>query len=107
MATQAREALPGRKELTKASGASTEELLARPDDLRRGYLAALERFNTQFEEIAQRNRCDLVQGYFTGRPIPAERFQLLLCENRARVSPDPTISEINSREVEQQALVVQ
>ncbi|MFO0871964.1 MAG: DUF58 domain-containing protein [Pirellulales bacterium] len=37
-----------------------EELLTQPEDLRRGYLAAVERFNTQFEEIALRNRCERV-----------------------------------------------
>jgi uncharacterized protein (DUF58 family) len=38
-----------------------DELLAQPDDLRRGYLAALNRFNNQLDEIAQRNRCELVR----------------------------------------------
>jgi uncharacterized protein (DUF58 family) len=32
-----------------------EELLAQPEDLRRGYLNAVERFNTRFEEICQHN----------------------------------------------------
>jgi uncharacterized protein (DUF58 family) len=32
-----------------------EELLAQPDDLRRGYLKAVERFNNRFEEICQNN----------------------------------------------------
>jgi uncharacterized protein (DUF58 family) len=32
-----------------------EELLAQPEDLRRGYLKAVERFNTRFEEICQHN----------------------------------------------------
>jgi hypothetical protein len=37
-----------------------EELLAQPEDLRRAYLAALERFNARFADIAQRNGCDRV-----------------------------------------------
>jgi hypothetical protein len=37
-----------------------EELLTQPEDLRKGYLAAVERFNTQLEEIALRNRCERV-----------------------------------------------
>lgn len=37
-----------------------EELLTQPRDLRRAYLAAVERFNTRFEEIALRNRCERV-----------------------------------------------
>jgi hypothetical protein len=37
-----------------------EELLTQPQDLRRAYLAAVERFNTRFEEIALRNRCERV-----------------------------------------------
>jgi len=37
-----------------------EELLTQPEDLRRGYLAAVERFNTRFEEIALHNRCERV-----------------------------------------------
>ena len=49
-----------------------EELLAQPDDLRRGYLAALQRFNTQLEELAQRNACEYVQ-VDTSRPM-AEMF---------------------------------
>ena len=32
-----------------------EELLAQPEDLRRGYLKAVERFNSRFEEICQHN----------------------------------------------------
>lgn len=35
-----------------------DELLARPEDLRRGYLQALQRFNEQLAEIAQRYRCE-------------------------------------------------
>jgi len=37
-----------------------EEELAQPDDLRRAYLQALNRFNTQLEELAQRNVCERV-----------------------------------------------
>jgi uncharacterized protein (DUF58 family) len=39
---------------------AAEELLAQPEDLRRGYLEALNRFHEQFEEIAARNRCERV-----------------------------------------------
>jgi uncharacterized protein (DUF58 family) len=37
-----------------------DEMLAQTEDLRRGYLAAVERFNNRFEEIAQRNGCERV-----------------------------------------------
>ena len=37
-----------------------EELLAQPDDLRRAYLEAVERFNQRFEEISLRNGCERV-----------------------------------------------
>lgn len=37
-----------------------DELLANPEDLKRGYLAALNRFNDQLEEIAQRYRCERI-----------------------------------------------
>ncbi len=37
-----------------------EELLAQTDDLRRGYLAAVKKFNTQFEEMSQRNGCERI-----------------------------------------------
>ena len=37
-----------------------EELLAQPEDLRRGYLQAVERFNGRFEEICQRNGVERV-----------------------------------------------
>ena len=37
-----------------------EELLAQPEDLRRGYLRAVERFNGRFEEICQRNGVERV-----------------------------------------------
>lgn len=37
-----------------------EQLLAQPEDLRRGYLEALNRFNTQIEEICLRNGCERV-----------------------------------------------
>jgi uncharacterized protein (DUF58 family) len=49
-----------------------EELLAQPEDLRRGYLAALHRFNDRLEELAQRNRCERVL-VDTSRPL-AEVF---------------------------------
>jgi hypothetical protein len=47
---------------------AAEELLAQPEDLRRGYLEALTRFNDQFEEIAARNRCERVL-IDTSRPM--------------------------------------
>ncbi len=37
-----------------------DELLARPDDLRTAYLAAVDRFNDRLEEIAHRNRIEYV-----------------------------------------------
>lgn len=37
-----------------------DELLAQPEELRRGYLAALNRFNEKLGEIAQRNGCERV-----------------------------------------------
>jgi hypothetical protein len=37
-----------------------DEMLAQTEDLRRGYLAAVERFNDRFEEIAQRNGCERI-----------------------------------------------
>jgi uncharacterized protein (DUF58 family) len=37
-----------------------DELLVQPDDLRRGYLKAVEKFNTRFEEICQRNAVERV-----------------------------------------------
>ena len=37
-----------------------DELLAQPEDLRRGYLNALNQFNDQLDEIAQRNGCERV-----------------------------------------------
>lgn len=37
-----------------------DELLAQPEDLKRGYLQALNRFNERFEEMAQRYRCERV-----------------------------------------------
>jgi hypothetical protein len=45
-----------------------EELLAQPEDLRRGYLAALHRFLERLEQIAQRNRCEHVL-IDTSRPL--------------------------------------
>jgi uncharacterized protein (DUF58 family) len=37
-----------------------EELLAQPEDLRRGYLDAMQRFHDRLEEIARRNMCERV-----------------------------------------------
>jgi uncharacterized protein (DUF58 family) len=37
---------------------SPDEYLAQTEDLRRGYLAAVERHNTKLEELAQRNGCE-------------------------------------------------
>jgi uncharacterized protein (DUF58 family) len=37
-----------------------EELLAQPEDLRRAYLKAVERFNGRLEDVAQRNGCEYV-----------------------------------------------
>jgi uncharacterized protein (DUF58 family) len=37
-----------------------DELLAQTDDLRRGYLEAVRRFNDHFQEIAQRNGCERI-----------------------------------------------
>jgi hypothetical protein len=45
-----------------------EHLLAQPEDLRRAYLAALERFNARLEEIATRNGCERVL-VDTARPM--------------------------------------
>jgi len=45
-----------------------EELLAQPEDLRRGYLRALNRFNEQLAEIAARNVCEHVLAD-TSRPL--------------------------------------
>jgi hypothetical protein len=39
---------------------SPDELLAQTDDLKRGYLAAVQRHNDRFAEIAQRNGCERV-----------------------------------------------
>ena len=48
-------------EMTKFIGLEIpEELLAQPDDLRRAYLQALNRFNAELEQIAQRNICERV-----------------------------------------------
>lgn len=48
-------------EMTKFVGLEIpEELLAQPDDLRRAYLQALNRFNDQLQEVAQRNKCERV-----------------------------------------------
>lgn len=45
-----------------------EELLAQPDDLRRGYLAALNGFLAEIEELAGRNSCEY-QVVDTRRPL--------------------------------------
>jgi uncharacterized protein (DUF58 family) len=45
-----------------------EELLAMPEDLRRGYLRAVHSFNERLEEIAQRNKCERVL-VDTSRPL--------------------------------------
>ncbi len=45
-----------------------EELLAQPEDLRRGYLAALNRFNQRLDDIAQRNGCERIL-VDTARPM--------------------------------------
>ena len=45
-----------------------DELLAQPEDLRRGYLAALHRFNEQLAGIPRRNACDHVL-VDTSRPM--------------------------------------
>jgi len=56
-------------EMTKFVGLEIpDELLAQPDDLRRAYLEALDRFNDQLEELAQRNMCERVL-VDTSRPL--------------------------------------
>ena len=45
-----------------------DDLLAQSEDLKRGYLTALERYQHQLSEIAHRNRCELVQ-VDTSRPM--------------------------------------
>jgi uncharacterized protein (DUF58 family) len=56
-------------EMTKFVGLEIpDELLAQPDELRRSYLQALERFNDQLEELAQRNMCERVL-VDTSRPL--------------------------------------
>jgi len=48
-------------EMTKFVGLEVDEILmAQPDDVRRGYLDALQKLTTQLEEIALRNRCEFV-----------------------------------------------
>ncbi|WP_425614015.1 DUF58 domain-containing protein [Anatilimnocola sp. NA78] len=37
-----------------------DELLAQTEDLRRGYLAALKKFNDEFQDLAQRNGCERI-----------------------------------------------
>ena len=49
-----------------------DSLLAQPEDLRRGYLEALQRFNDRLEDIAQRNMCERIL-VDTSRPL-AEVF---------------------------------
>lgn len=46
----------------------TEELLAQPDDLRRGYLAAFQRFQTQLQDLSTRNGCEYLLAD-TQRPL--------------------------------------
>lgn len=56
-------------EMTKFVGLEIpDELLAQPDELRRSYLQALDRFNDQLEELAQRNMCERVL-VDTSRPL--------------------------------------
>ena len=45
-----------------------DELLAQPDDLRKAYLAALERFNNRLDDIVHRNQCERVL-VDTARPL--------------------------------------
>jgi uncharacterized protein (DUF58 family) len=45
-----------------------EELLAQPEDLRRGYLNALRRFEDRLEQLSERNRCERVL-VDTSRPL--------------------------------------
>ena len=48
-------------EMTKFIGLEIpEELLAQPDQIRRSYMRAMERFNKKFEEICQQNRIERV-----------------------------------------------
>jgi uncharacterized protein (DUF58 family) len=49
-----------------------DELLAQTEDLRRGYLAALKKFNDEFQDLAQRNGCERIL-VDTSRPM-AELF---------------------------------
>jgi hypothetical protein len=37
-----------------------EEILAQPEDLRRGYLKAVEKFNGRFEEICRNNMVERI-----------------------------------------------
>ena len=60
-----------------------EELLVQPEDLRRGYLQALERFNQELDEIAQRNRCELVR-IDTRRDLSESLIDYLNQRNRVR-----------------------
>ena len=39
---------------------AADELLAQPEELRRSYLQAMERFNAQFDDICRRNRVERV-----------------------------------------------
>lgn len=45
-----------------------EELLAQPEELRRGYLQAFQRFQERLEQVAQQNRCEWVLAD-TSRPL--------------------------------------
>jgi hypothetical protein len=52
-----------------------EELLVQPEDLRRGYLNALERVNRQLEEIAERRPLNATPDRLTCWSIPAVRWR--------------------------------
>jgi hypothetical protein len=45
-----------------------DELLAQPDDLRRGYLRAVQRFNERLDELVNRNNCERIL-IDTSRPM--------------------------------------
>jgi len=49
-----------------------QHVLAQPEELRRGYLQAVKRFNDRFEDICHRNLCERVL-VDTSRPL-AELF---------------------------------
>lgn len=47
--------------MTKFNGLELpEQILAQPEELRRAYLKAVERFNTRLEDVCQRNSCERV-----------------------------------------------